>query len=302
MALKITKAEQSMSITNLTVCLYGQPGIGKTSTAFTAEKPLLLDFDNGAYRSANRKDVVEVAEWKDVAFITKADLENYQTIILDTAGRALDVLQNHIIASNPKSQNKSGGLTLQGFGALKQEFISWLKMIRSFGKDIVLLAHMDEQRQGDDIIERLDITGGSKNEIYKVSDAMGRLRFDSNKRVLDFSPSSTGFGKNPAQLDLLQVPNFAESPNFLADVIQSIKDGINKQTEEQKAYIVKIEQATENFRALNTIDDFNKVLAASLDVEPEIKRALIKAATDKGFNFDKASMQFKESKPEEQVA
>lgn len=292
MALKITKAEQSMSITNLTVCLYGQPGIGKTSTAFTAEKPLLLDFDNGAYRSANRKDAVEVADWKDVAFITKEDLASYQTIILDTAGRALDVLQNHIIASNPKAQNKSGGLTLQGFGALKQEFISWLKMIRSFGKDIVLLAHMDEQRQGDDIIERLDITGGSKNEIYKVSDAMGRLRFDSNKRVLDFSPSSTGFGKNPAQLALLNIPNFAENTNFLGEVIQSIKDGINKQTEDQKAYIQKIEIAISSFSSLETLEEFNNVLAVSMDAEPEIKRGLVKKAEDKGFVLDKSTKQF----------
>jgi hypothetical protein len=48
-------------------------------------------------------------------------------------------------------------------------------MLNSFGKDVVLIAHMDEQRNGDDIIERLDVQGGSKGEIYKAADAMGRV-------------------------------------------------------------------------------------------------------------------------------
>uniref|UniRef100_UPI001589DC4D ATP-binding protein n=1 Tax=Brucella pseudintermedia TaxID=370111 RepID=UPI001589DC4D len=136
--------------------------------------PLLLDFDNGSYRSANRRDAVIISNWSDVASISAEDLAPFKTVIMDTAGRALDALTADIIRANPK-HGRGGSLSLQGYGELKSRFIAFLKLLNSFGKDVVLIAHMDEQRNGDDIIERLDVQGGSKGEIYKAADAMGRL-------------------------------------------------------------------------------------------------------------------------------
>src|SRR6185312_8308066 len=169
MSLKITKAADPISVERLNLCIYAQPGIGKTSLAFTADAPLLLDFDQGAHRAANRKDTVRVASWGDVANMTADDLAPYKTLIIDTAGRALDALTADIIRRNPKA-GRGGALTLQGYGTLKSEFVAWLKMVNGFGMDVVLIAHMDEQRNGDEIIERLDVQGGSKGEIYKAAD------------------------------------------------------------------------------------------------------------------------------------
>src|SRR5690606_9551046 len=87
MALKITRATDPIRVERLNVCLYGQPGAGKTSLAFTASRPLLLDFDQGAHRAAGRKDTVQVHHWGDVAGIAAGDLSEFDTIIVDTAGR-----------------------------------------------------------------------------------------------------------------------------------------------------------------------------------------------------------------------
>jgi hypothetical protein len=195
--LKIIKSSDPISVERVNLCIYGPPGLGKTSLAFTAESPLLLDFDNGAHRAANRKDTVRVQSWGEVAELDRDDLAQYSTVIVDTAGRALDALTADIIRRNPK-MGRGGALSLQGYGQLKAEFVAWLKLLNSFGKDVVLIAHMDEQRNGDEIIERLDVQGGSKNEIYKAADAMGRLTIRDGKRLLNFSPTDAAFGKNPA--------------------------------------------------------------------------------------------------------
>ena len=60
MALNITKSNEVMEVKHLTTTIYSQPGLGKTSLAFTASNPLLLDFDQGAYRAVERGDVVQV--------------------------------------------------------------------------------------------------------------------------------------------------------------------------------------------------------------------------------------------------
>jgi hypothetical protein len=286
MSLKITKAADPITVERINVCLYGQPGCGKSTLAFTAHKPLLLDFDQGSHRAANRKDVVRVASWDDVASIAADDLADYHTVVVDTAGRALDVLSADIIRRNPKL-GRGGALTLQGYGALKAEFIAWLKMLNGFGLDVVLIAHMDEQRNGDDIIERLDVQGGSKGEIYKAADAMGRVAIRGGKRVLNFNPTDAAFGKNPGQLDQLEIPHPDKSPEFLGGVIDEIKDKLNALTEEQRETQALIEEWRTKIRDLATVEDFNGALA-DVRAKPKAVQALFAdRAKELGFHFDK---------------
>lgn len=308
MALRILKANDPITVEQIIATIYAAPGLGKTSTGYTAEKPLLLDFDNGAYRSANRGDTVQVKSWADVASITAEDLAPYKTLVMDTAGRALDHLATEIIATNPK-MGRGGALTLQGFGELKAKFIAYTKLIRSFGLDIVLLVHADEQKSGDDIIERLDAQGGSKNEIYKVSDLMGRLKIEGGKRVLNFSPTDTAFGKNPAGFPKIEVPNFTTAPGFLAKVIADTKAALNKQTEAQAKVSKELADWSARFSEAKDAAGFNKLIdevkaKASADVRDNAGRLLTKTAKDKGFTLDKAAGQFvkAEKKATEQAA
>ncbi|MFO7306963.1 MAG: ATP-binding protein [Gammaproteobacteria bacterium] len=295
MALKITKATDTIEVKNLTVCIYAAPGIGKSTLAFTADSPLLIDFDQGAYRAGNRGDVVQVSSWSDVASITAEDLKPYKTLVVDTAGRALDFLTASIIEGNPKL-GRGGALTLQGFGELKARFIAWTKLIRSFGLDVVLISHSDEQRSGDEIIERLDIQGGSKNEIYKAADVMGRLYLSQGKRILNFSPTDTAFGKNPAQLPPLEVPHYAENPQFLAGVIAQIKAELNKQSESQKEVASMLADWKAKIDEAKTADDFSALIPQTQElderVRDNVKRLLAKVAKSKGFQFDKKTGKF----------
>lgn len=295
MALRITKATDKIEVKNLTVCIYAVPGVGKSTLGFTADKPLLLDFDQGSYRAGNRRDVVEVSSWDDVMNISESDLKPYNTLIVDTAGRALDCLTAWIIENNPK-MGRGGALTLQGFGELKSRFISWTKYIRGFGLDVVLVSHADEQRKGDEVIERLDIQGGSKNEIYKAADAMGRLYISNGKRMLNFSPTDTAFGKNPTQLAPMEVPHYASSPQFLGEVISKIRTQLNSLSEEQQKAASLLADWNSRITEASCIEDFNKLIPETQKadelVRDNVKRLLASTAKAKGFDFDKKAGEF----------
>lgn len=301
--LRIVKATEPITVDRINLCLYAPPGVGKTTTFFTAESPLLLDFDKGVHRAANRKDVVQITSWADVAAITAEDLLPYRTLGIDTAGRALDFLAAAIIKENPKAAQGDGSLSLKGFGALKAKFSAWLRQMNTFGLDVVLLAHMDEQRSGDDIIERLDVQGGSKGEIYKSVDAMGRIFVRDVKqgnvvtihRTLDFSPRERSFGKNPANLQPIPIPEVATNDHFLADVIADVKAAINAMSEEQKKAAQEAEQWCDLIRNWETADDFNRSLSNpnGIATAPVSAREFFKAnAKQRGLMFNKEANRY----------
>ena len=294
MALKIVSADEVIQIDFITLGIYALPGLGKTTLAFTSESPLLLDFDRGAHRAKNRKDSVSITTWSDVSEMTREDLAPYKTILVDTVGRCLDVLSADIIAKNPKHGN-GGSLSLQGFGALKSRFTAWLKLMRTYGKDVVLISHMDEKMEGDILKERLDVQGGSKAEIYKSVDAMAKLYIDGKDRKLDFSPREGSLGKNPAQFDVLTVPSPTVDGKFLGNLLAQIKANINAQTAKQTALQQGVEGWRVKIEALDTQDGFNALLAEVVHEVPEVRGMLNAAAVAHGLVFDKKAAAFVEA-------
>ena len=290
--LKIIKSNELIRVDNICVTIYKLPGIGGTSLAFSAGKVLLFDTDDGSYRSGNRGDTVRPKEWAEIANLTAEDVAGYDVIALDTVGRALDMLTIHLLKQDPKLGRKSGDLSLQGFGALKTAFITWKNKMLSFHKDVIFCSHMDEKQEGDIIKERFDIQGGSRAEIYKSSDAIAKLFIDGKSRKLDFSPREGSLGKNPAQFDILTVPNFAVEPQYFASVIADIKKALNKMSEAQ----TEVQDEIKGWRALltasKTAADFNALLPQAIKASQAVKMLIMAEATQKGLKFDKEEKAF----------
>ena len=57
----IIKATDAIAVEHPVLLIFGQPGIGKTSLAYSAADPLVLDFDQGAHRAANRRDTLAIS-------------------------------------------------------------------------------------------------------------------------------------------------------------------------------------------------------------------------------------------------
>lgn len=302
MAIKITRATDSIITKNLILVLFGQPGSGKSSLAFSADKPLLLDFDLGAQRAIGRKDSVQIFAWEDVANLTADDLVDYNTIVVDTIGRLLECLIQDLAKRDPKLVRKSGELTLQGYGALAVAYKSWVNKIKSFGKDLVLISHDKEDKNGDSSYVRLDIAGSTKQEVLKVADLLGYVYMDGNKRAIDFNPTEFHLGKNCAGFVASEIPNYAENQSFLADLIGKTKDHMNAKSKEQIEKEQAFNSAIDLMNSGTTAEHFNAfMLDATIKSSAPLKKQLVAVAKAKGIEFDKETKQFVAPESQENV-
>lgn len=304
--LKILKAQDPIRVDTLVTMLVGQPGIGKTSAAFTASKPLLLDFDAGAHRAANRKDSVRITEWTEIADPQAEDFADYDTICVDTAGRCLDAITVHIIKTQPKLARASGALSLQGYGELKAVFTTWIKKLRALGTDVILLAHDAEEKNGDEVTIRPDIQGGSRNEVIKVADMIGFMYQSGNKKILDFSPTDKWIGKNCAGFDPLIVPNFKTAPHFMAEVIANAKEALNRASEEAMQAQAILEEWATKIVNVKDADQANLLLdllsRTDLGAQTKtVKGMLQKRNTVIGVTYDEKGKQFVAVEPKQEA-
>ena len=295
MALTIVKADEPYVVEHVILEISSDPGLGKSTLAYGAETPVLLDFDGGAFRALGRKDTAPVKNWADVTKMTAKDFEGKKTIVVDTVGRALDYLTRHIIAGNAKMGASGGGLTLQGWGALRSQFNTWLSDLRAFDVDIVLLVHSAEQQSGDVIKQRIDVQGSTKNMIHQSATAIGYIYTDNNIRRIGWDPSDSYFGKNPlGALANVPIPDISVNPSYLADCIAQLKAAINTTTETQAEEAKRVAYLTETINGLNGVDEFNEYREMLLANEANAtdKRLLLMVAQERGLRYNRDTSTF----------
>ncbi|ENV76236.1 ATP-binding protein [Acinetobacter ursingii] len=310
MALNIVTAQEPMRVENLIVFIYGDPGIGKTSLAFSTKNPILFDFDKGAHRAGKyRKDTVQVTKWTDVSALTADDLKDYDTVIVDTAGRMLDVIIAHLVKDQKNCRRNSNELSIQGYGTLNKTFTHWFNLLRSFGKDVVLLAHTAEDKKGDDIIFRPDMVGASKKEAYKVADMMGYMTTvqgaQGTQKAINFSPNIAFHAKDSGAIGNLILNDLDTQPDQLDSILNQAKSHINNLSESQAEAQKELDNWQSEVLASELIEDFEQ-LKAKLPKNHVFVRQMwnevLQQARQYGFDFNKESNSFVSVQPREQTA
>lgn len=293
MSLTITPKGQPLGIKTVTGLILGNPGAGKTTLACTTADALLLDFDRGSHRAANRPDTVLIDTWADVESIHRDDLKPYKTLVVDTVGRCLDVLIVDIIEKEP-GMGYGGTLKLQGYGRLKSRFTGWMKQILSYGLNVILVAHALEERHGEEVKLRVDGAGSGKEEVYKIADMIGRLTVKSGNRVIDWNPSDSGFGKNPGRLPATPVPDSQSNPLFLQQSIETTLAAINSANKASNDEQVRQRDLRAELESFTTTDEFNaRAAAMKAENAPPVDRGmLVSIAKERGFAFDKSTATF----------
>ncbi|TPR84849.1 ATP-binding protein [Acinetobacter baumannii] len=301
MALNIIRPSQPILVNAIKVYFYGDPGMHKTTLGMTADKPLIIDADKGAYRTgANRRGDVVVAEtWLDIANITENDLAPYNTVVFDTIGRVLDLIKAHL-ASNQKNTKSDGSLKLNVQGVANNMFSLFVNKLIGFGKDVIFIAHATEDKNDTLTLVRPDLGGKNRQEIYRLADAMAYLAEETDakgntNKVLKFKGGEGFHTKDSGALGNIIVPDLRkpENANFMANLIQRTKDHLNTLTPEQQA-TMKLQQEWEQWNKAceeaHYPSDFNALLETLDQNHPHIKNmweCMKHYATNLGFTYNK---------------
>lgn len=300
--MKIIKATEPIPVEHPVFLLFGQPGIGKSSLGYSTKDPLLLDFDKGAHRASNRRDTLVIDVWKDVMeLMENADaLEPYSALTVDTVGQCLNVITAHIALTDPKKA-PGGNLALQGWGVLKSSFRNWIGQLRTKGKDVLLIAHDKEDKDGDSRIVRPDIAGASFGEVMKTADFVGYMYMAGRRRILDFNPTDKWIGKNPANWEPFEVPPVAKAQSFMADLYERGREALGALSEESSLIMQQVEDWRTAIAGYATVEDCNSAVAEIKQQPPMVfaqASVMLMARTKAlGFTFDKAQKKFVAPEP-----
>lgn len=304
--------EMSFENKKFVVILYGSPGIGKTTLAFSAPKPILVDFDKGVSRVKvyHRKDTIMCSNYKEVlSDIASPAIKDYETIVIDTGGSFVTYLQDWAMKENPAlNTQKNGAISLKGFGAVKAEFIRFSNYVRDIlNKNLIYVFHSVEEKDKEgNPMQRLLCEGSARNLVWQPADLGGYIQMIGNKRTISFTPEQEFFAKGCYGIEgRKEIPTLSptDKNDFLTRLFEEAKENLKKESEVflpvKQKYEEVMEQAKDIVEAAQTADDVNKAveelqkLDHALTSKKESALLLHEKAASLGLTYDKASKTYR---------
>ena len=289
----------------LSMIIAGVPGIGKTTLALSSPKPLLIDLDKGISRVETRfrTDTDCVNDYDElISDLKNNDLSIYETIVIDTGGKLLEMLKPVVINEDAKNGKKDGNLTLQGYGAVKRKFRDFVNFVRGLNKNLIIVFHASEVALENDITGlRIRIEGSSRDDVWDDMDIGGFVEIKGKKRVIGFNNCERYYAKGTHGIHgEYEIPNLDETSKntFITDLFNKIKNDLKAEVEQvakyEKAMTIKplIEKATK-VDELNSLYGKIKTMEHCLTSREELWFVLSKRAKEIGVAYEKTSDCFK---------
>ena len=250
--------------------IYGQAGMGKTTLALSAPRPLLLDFDGGVKRvnmaHLDGVDIVQVTSWQDVQQVLHEHLTAYQTIVVDTIGKMMDFIITYKCGTRQPQ--------IRDWGGINAEF-SWMtRTLSSLNKNVVFVAHRDTRKEGDDTVFIPALREKSYNSIVTELDLLGYLEMKNEngvqRRTITFDPTSRNDGKNTCNLPgIMFVPGIVDAAgnptaknNFInTQVIAPYLNMLAVKKAQQEQYDKLIAELRDNIELITDAQSANDFIA-----------------------------------------
>lgn len=305
----LKKPEELESKKTLKGLIYGQPGVGKTTLALSSPKPVIIDFDRGLTRvmAKYRVPSLQVDSYQQVLdLINSNELDEFQTIVIDTLGKLVDRICDYSQKLNAKYKSASGQMTMQGWGDVKRKFKDLFRLLEAKNKSLIFVAHESEEKDGDTTIKRPDCSGSARKDITKELDFMGYMEMFGSKRTISFYPHGKYYAKNSLHLDeVIQIDELVGDNNFIEKNVFDLATRIEKENQalvvaykkilsenqEKVDSIENIEQVNEFYNEFSEIEDI-------WDSRLLVKKMLAKKVKELNIEFDKANKVFVEKQKE----
>lgn len=297
--------ELDFSNKKIAMIISGVAGIGKTTLALSSPKPLLIDLDKGISRveTRYRTDVDEVYNYDELLDDLKNnDLSAYETIVIDTGGKLLELMKPYVIAKDVKNGKRDGNLSLQGYGAVKREFASFINFIRSLNKHLIIVFHATEVQLADDITGlRIRIEGSSRDDVWDDIDIGGFVEMRGNKRTIGFSNCDRYYAKGTHGIHgVYDIPLLTEDTKntFVTDLFNKILSDLNAEVNEYALYQKVMNAFAPAINEAHTIKEFNSLFQELQTAEhyltskKELWFALVEKGKGLGIVYDNESKQF----------
>ena len=287
----------------------GYAGIGKTTLALSAPKPLLFDFDKGIDRveAPYRKDTILVDSYEQL--LSDVETENfgaYETFVIDTGGKLLDLMKPYVIKQNAQNGQRDGSLSLKGWGAVSTEFKRFTNIIDSIGKHVIFLFHTKEEQDNEMMKLRISIEGSTKNKVWEEMDLGGFVEMVGKKRTIGFSNTERYYAKGTHGITgVYDIPTLDQengTNDFLTKlfdkVISDLQNNAKEFMDAKEQYDVAMKLKV-FIDSANDLDQLNKILLRLKEIdhgltsEKELKVHLLNKAKSLGFDYDKETGVFK---------
>jgi phage nucleotide-binding protein len=155
--------------------IYGKGGVGKTTLATTAPKPIFIDSEDGTkgFRARNiDMPVIHVKTWQDVQEAWEMIKNNteYATVVIDPIDKFLDILVEQIRAG--------GQMNLRLWGEAKERMSRFVWAIKGSGKHCLFIAHEDKDKDDDQQLRKPLLKANLSDALVNLSDVVGHMRVD----------------------------------------------------------------------------------------------------------------------------
>lgn len=302
---------QDMNFTedNIIMIISGLPGVGKTTLAFSAPEPVLIDVDNGVKRvnPAHRKDAIMVKTYEELLSDMKTpEFQRYKTVIIDTTGAFIDMLKDWAMRNDPQATRKNGGFSQQGYGIVKSEFLRFSAQLRKT-HNVIYLFHTSKSKDKDGFVYDLMCEGAAREIVWQPADLGAYMQIIGDKRFLCFTPTQEYSAKSSYGIKgMIEVPELSDGePNtFLEKLFETVKVNI---AEENKAFAplkAQYETAMEQGRAIiggvggaediTPAADKLEALPHSLTSEKELKSLLAARIKELGISWNRETRQYEQ--------
>ena len=236
----LTPEKMDFSKQTFSAIVYGSPGIGKTTLACSAPKPLLIDFDRGVsrVRADHRVTTIVADTYEEVMNDLRSPmLAEFETIIIDTGGSFVTYLKDGAFRTKPQAKTKAGEFSsLKGFGFVKTEFQNFTNHIKTvMNKNIIYVFHAEEKADKDgNPVQRLLCEGSARNTVWNSCDFGGYLQMLGTQRTICFTPEQEYFAKGTHGINgKIAVPFLDDKhPNtFMTQLFEQARKNIEAEKE-----------------------------------------------------------------------